>query len=143
MTKHFHFTATGIMQYQMIKKIRLFYVALILSMINLGLSKQPQSVWGLTPLNDAQRCAVDALLDENIKLITLIGGAGTGKTLLALAAGLRLVFDKPLFKKILVSRPVIPLGRIWVFYLELKKRNCHLGCNRFTITLSFFVIIPE
>jgi PhoH-like ATPase len=87
------------------------------------IKKQPQSVWGLNPLNDAQRCAIDALLDDNIKLITLIGGAGTGKTLLALAAGLRLVFDKPLFKKILVSRPVIPLGRDLGFLPGTKEEK--------------------
>ena len=48
---------------------------------------------------------------DDIKLVTLIGQAGTGKTLLALACGMRKVFDENLYSRILVSRPVVPLGR--------------------------------
>lgn len=70
-----------------------------------------QDLWGIKPKNVEQKCAVDALLREDIKLVTLIGPAGTGKTLLALACGLRKVFDEGRFVRILVSRPVVPLGR--------------------------------
>ncbi len=69
------------------------------------------NLWGIKPLNVEQRCAIDALLRDDIKLVTLIGQAGTGKTLLALACGLRKVFDEGIYTRILVSRPVIPLGR--------------------------------
>lgn len=69
------------------------------------------NIWGLKPRNVEQRCAVDLLLRDDIKLVTLLGQAGTGKTLLALACGLRKVFDEGLYSRILVSRPVIPLGR--------------------------------
>ncbi len=69
------------------------------------------NLWGIKPLNVEQRCAIDALLRDEIKLVTLIGKAGTGKTLLALACGLRKVFDEGSYTRILVSRPVIPLGR--------------------------------
>ncbi len=69
------------------------------------------NIWGIKPKNVEQRCAIDLLLRDDIKLVTLIGQAGTGKTLLALACGLRKVFDENLYSKILVSRPVIPLGR--------------------------------
>ncbi len=69
------------------------------------------NIWGIKPKNVEQRCAMDVLLRDDIKLVTLIGQAGTGKTLLALACGLRKVFDENLYTKILVSRPVIPLGR--------------------------------
>ncbi len=68
-------------------------------------------LWGIKPRNVEQRCAVDLLMRDDIKLVTLIGQAGTGKTLLALACGLRKVFDENLYSRILVSRPVIPLGR--------------------------------
>ncbi|MEX1013294.1 MAG: PhoH family protein [Waddliaceae bacterium] len=68
-------------------------------------------LWGIEPRNAEQRCAVDALLRDDIKLVTLIGPAGTGKTLLALACGLRKVFDESVYHKILVSRPIVPLGR--------------------------------
>lgn len=69
------------------------------------------NLWGIKPLNVEQRCAIDVLLRDDIKLVTLIGQAGTGKTLLALACGLRKVFDESIYTRILVSRPVIPLGR--------------------------------
>lgn len=69
------------------------------------------NIWGIKPRNVEQKCAIDLLLRDEIKLVTLIGQAGTGKTLLALACGLRKVFDEGLYSRILVSRPVIPLGR--------------------------------
>lgn len=69
------------------------------------------NLWGIKPRNVEQRCAVDVLLRDDIKLVTLLGQAGTGKTLLALACGLRKVFDEGVYSRILVSRPVIPLGR--------------------------------
>ncbi|MCB1119792.1 MAG: PhoH family protein, partial [Chlamydiia bacterium] len=68
-------------------------------------------VWGVSPRNPQQRCAIDLLLRDDIKLVTLIGPAGTGKTLLALACALKKVFDDAHYKRILVSRPVVPLGR--------------------------------
>ncbi len=68
-------------------------------------------LWGVTPRNVEQKCAVDLLLRDDIKLVTLIGPAGTGKTLLALACGMRKVFDESQYVRILVSRPVVPLGR--------------------------------
>lgn len=69
------------------------------------------NLWGIKPRNVEQRCAVDLLLRDDVKLITLLGQAGTGKTLLALACGLRKVFDEGMYSKILISRPVVPLGR--------------------------------
>ncbi len=69
------------------------------------------SMWGIKPRNVEQRCAVDALLRDEVKLVTLIGPAGTGKTLLALACAMRKVFDEGSYRKILVSRPIVPLGR--------------------------------
>lgn len=69
------------------------------------------NIWGITPRNAEQRCAVDLLLRDDIKLVTLVGPAGTGKTLLALACGLKKVYDDNIYSKILVSRPVVPLGR--------------------------------
>ncbi|GAB4184609.1 MAG: PhoH family protein [Simkaniaceae bacterium] len=70
-----------------------------------------RDIWGITPLNTEQRCALDLLLREDIHLVTLIGPAGTGKTLLALACGLKTVFDEDRYRKLLISRPIMPLGR--------------------------------
>lgn len=69
------------------------------------------NLWGIKPRNVEQRCAIDLLLRDDIKLVTLVGPAGTGKTLLALACGMRKVFDEGTYSKILVSRPIMPLGR--------------------------------
>lgn len=72
---------------------------------------KPVALWGLKPRNVEQKCAIDVLMRDDIKLVTLIGQAGTGKTLLALACGMRKVFDENVYTRILVSRPVVPLGR--------------------------------
>lgn len=80
-------------------------------------------IWGIHPLNVEQRCALDLLLRDDIKLITLVGPAGTGKTLLALAAGLRKVFDEGAYSRILVSRPIVPLGRDIGYLPGLKEEK--------------------
>ena len=74
------------------------------------ISHKTEKVWNLSPRNKEQKMALDLLLDPEIKLVTLLGGAGTGKTLLALAAALAQTLDGGSYEKILVSRPVIPLG---------------------------------
>lgn len=70
-----------------------------------------RDVWGLQPLNVEQRCALDLLMRDDIQLITLVGPAGTGKTLLALASGMKKVFDEGVYARILISRPIMPLGK--------------------------------
>ena len=75
------------------------------------LLKLQRDIWGIHPLNVEQKFALDILLRDDIKLVTLVGQAGTGKTLLALAAGLKKVFDEAAYSRILVSRPIIPLGK--------------------------------
>jgi PhoH-like ATPase len=73
--------------------------------------KLREGVWGIKPRNREQHFALDLLLNEDIKLVTLVGKAGTGKTLLAIAAGLQKVTEEQQFAKLLVSRPIFPLGR--------------------------------
>ncbi|MDI3279895.1 MAG: PhoH family protein [Bacillota bacterium] len=68
-------------------------------------------LWGIKARNREQRFALELLLNDEIRLVTLVGRAGTGKTLLALAAGLYKVTEENTYRKLLVSRPVIPLGR--------------------------------
>lgn len=75
------------------------------------LIKIARDIWGILPLNLEQKCALDLLLRDDVKLVTLVGQAGTGKTLLALAAGMRKVFDEAHYSRILVSRPIVPLGK--------------------------------
>lgn len=69
-----------------------------------------ENVWNLSPRNKEQRMALELLLDPEIPLVTLVGGAGTGKTLLALAAALQATLNENRYDRILVSRPIIPLG---------------------------------
>jgi PhoH-like ATPase len=76
-----------------------------------GLRTPREGVVGIRPRNKEQSHALDLLLDENIRLVTLVGKAGTGKTLLALAAGLKRTVDDGMYTRMLVSRPVMPLGR--------------------------------
>ncbi len=71
----------------------------------------PQGVWGIKPRNTEQAFVLDALLDDSISLVSLVGKAGTGKTLLALASGLQKTIDEGKYQKLLVSRPIFPLGK--------------------------------
>lgn len=68
-------------------------------------------VFGIMARNVQQTMAIDLLLDDEIKLVTLIGSAGTGKTLLAVAAGMSKVFHEEEYEKLLVARPIQPMGR--------------------------------
>jgi PhoH-like ATPase len=70
-----------------------------------------EGVWGIKPRNREQHFAFDALLDDRIKLVTLMGKAGTGKTLMAMAAGLKkTVLDRE-FRRLVVARPTISMGK--------------------------------
>lgn len=69
-----------------------------------------QDPFGLKARNKEQKFALELLLDDEIRLVTLIGRAGTGKTILALAAGLQKVVEETKYRRLAVSRPVIPLG---------------------------------
>jgi PhoH-like ATPase len=68
-------------------------------------------VFGIKPRNREQAFALDLLLDDNIKLVTLVGKAGTGKTLIAIAAGLHKSAEDTVYQRLLVSRPIFPLGK--------------------------------
>jgi PhoH-like ATPase len=68
-------------------------------------------VWGIKPRNREQHFALDAVLDDRIKLVTLMGKAGTGKTLLAMAAGLKRVVNDREFRRLIVARPTISMGK--------------------------------
>lgn len=74
-------------------------------------SDKQDNPWRITPRNREQIFALDALLNDDIQLITLIGKAGTGKTLLAVAASLYKTVDENVYSRILVSRPTLPMGK--------------------------------
>lgn len=86
----------------------------------LYLSNEP--VWGISARNAQQRMALELLLNDEIPLVTITGKAGTGKTLLALAAGLLKVEDEHKYKKLLIARPVVPMGKD-IGYLPGEKEE--------------------
>ncbi len=88
-----------------------------LSVYNSGLKqaqplwfKDPEA-WGIKALNREQHFALNLLLNDRISMVTLVGSAGTGKTLLALAAGLLKSLDEKKYRRVLVSRPIVPMGK--------------------------------
>ena len=70
-----------------------------------------ETVWQIHPRNREQRMAFELLLDPKVSLVTLVGQAGTGKTLLAVAAALESVISLNRYDRLLVSRPIIPMGK--------------------------------
>lgn len=81
-----------------------------------------EQVWGIRPRNVQQIMGLELLLREDIPLVTLTGKAGTGKTLLALASGLMQTEDLGLYKKLLVARPIVPVGKD-IGYLPGEKEE--------------------
>lgn len=81
------------------------------TIVNLSQTGKGLSVHGITPKNKEQRFALDLLLDPRVTLVTLAGKAGTGKTLLAIAAGLQQVMEDNRYSRLVVSRPVFPMGK--------------------------------
>jgi PhoH-like ATPase len=76
------------------------------------LDYKTESGWGISPKNKEQNFALDLLSDKNVPVVTLIGKAGSGKTLCALAAGLDQVLGENLhYKRLIVSRPIMPMGK--------------------------------
>ena len=81
-----------------------------------------EGVWGIKPRNREQHYAFDALLDDRVKLVTLMGKAGTGKTLMAMAAGLkRTVLDRE-FRRLVVARPTISMGKVGFLPGSLEEK---------------------
>ncbi len=69
------------------------------------------SPWGIRPLNKEQRCAMELLLDDSVKLVTLLGAAGTGKTLCTLVCGLQKAVEESVYRKLIICRPIVPVGK--------------------------------
>ena len=70
-----------------------------------------EGIWDVRAKNKEQQFAFDLLMDQDVKIVSLVGRAGCGKTLIALAAGLKQILDDRTYKKLIVSRPVQPMGR--------------------------------
>ena len=81
------------------------------------LGNGPCEPWGLRPRNKEQRFALELLMDPDISVVALDGRAGTGKTLLAIAAGLETVVEQQRYERLAVYRPLVPVGRADVGFL--------------------------
>ncbi len=78
---------------------------------------RPIEAWGLRPRSKEQQFALDLLLDPTVRVVALDGMAGTGKTILALAAGLEQVMEGRAYDKLAIYRPVVPVGRAELGFL--------------------------
>ncbi len=91
---------------------------------------QPKhNVWGITARNREQNFALNALMNPEIDFVSLVGQAGTGKTLLALAAGLQQTLEHKLYSEIIITRVTVPLGEDIGFLpgTEEEKMNPWMG----------------
>ncbi len=95
--------------------------------------------WGLKPLNAQQRFAMELLLCNEITLVTLIGIAGAGKTLLSLACGLQKVVEEKQFRHLLVARPVVPMGRDIGFLPGTKEEKLSSWMGAIYDNLDFLI----
>jgi len=90
----------------------------------LALNAANDTAWHIKPRSREQRMTLELLLDDSIQVVTLVGQAGTGKTLLALAAGLEKTIVQKRYDKMLVTRPIMPFGRDIGFLPGDKEETC-------------------
>lgn len=108
-------------QYFVLKNGKKSAIACFNSLQNLIERVDKRTAYGISPRNAEQAFALHALLNPHVRLVTLQGVAGTGKTLLALAAALE---QRDIYKQICVSRPVVPFGHKDLGYLpgDIKSK---------------------
>jgi len=86
------------------------------------LKYENENVFDLKAKNKEQKFALELLMDPNIKIVMLLGSAGSGKTILSLATGLELVINQDYYSKLLVTRPIVPMGND-IGYLKGTKEE--------------------
>lgn len=99
--------------------------------------------WGIKPLNTEQRFALELLLNPDIQLVSLVGLAGSGKTMLALAAGLQQTLEQKLYRRILVGRPVIAVGHDIGFLPGTKEEKLTNWMGAIYDNLSYLLEKPK
>lgn len=97
------------------------------------------SPWGIRPLNKEQRCAMELLLDENVKLVTMIGAAGTGKTLMSLACGLQKAVEESVYRRLIICRPIVPVGKDIGFIPGTKEEKLSTWMGAIYDNLEFIM----
>jgi PhoH-like ATPase len=100
--------------------------------------------WGIKPLNTEQRFALELLLNPDIQLVTLVGVPGSGKTLLALAAGLEQILGmKKVYRRMLVARPIIPVGQDIGYLPGTKQEKLNTWMGAIYDNLEFLMDRPH
>ena len=101
------------------------------------LSSQEPSAWGIKPLNKEQRFAMELLLDDSLDIVTLVGSAGTGKTLITLATGLQRTIDENAYRRLVVCRSIVPVGRDLGFLPGTKEEKLEAWMGAIYDNLAF------
>lgn len=109
----------------------------------LPLTRAESAPWGIRPLNTEQRFALELLLNPDIQLITLVGIAGSGKTMLALACALQQTLEQKLYRRILVGRPVIAVGHDIGFLPGTKEEKLTNWMGAIYDNLSYLLEKPK
>jgi PhoH-like ATPase len=107
------------------------------------LIKADSAPWGIKPLNIEQRFALELLLNKDIQLVTLVGLAGSGKTMLALAAALQQTLEEKIYRRILIARPVIAVGHDLGFLPGTKEEKLTNWMGAIYDNLSYLLEKPK
>ncbi len=106
--------------------------------------KSNYEAMGIHPLNLEQRFSFDLLLNDQIKMVTLVGQAGSGKTLMALACGLvKTIGKSPQYEKLLVARPIIPMGKDIGYLPGTKEQKLNYWMQPIYDNLDFILKSAE
>lgn len=101
------------------------------------LPTQEPTAWGIKPLNKEQRFAMELLLDDSLDIVTLVGTAGTGKTLLTLATGLQRTMDENAYRRMVVCRSIVPVGKDLGFLPGTKEEKLEAWMGAIYDNLAF------
>lgn len=101
------------------------------------LAQQEPTAWGIKPLNKEQRFAMELLLDDSLDIVTLVGTAGTGKTLITLATGLQRTMDENAYRRLVVCRSIVPVGKDLGFLPGTKEEKLEAWMGAIYDNLAF------
>ena len=101
------------------------------------LSTQEPTAWGIKTLNKEQRFAMELLLDDSLDIVTLVGTAGTGKTLITLATGLQRTMDENAYRRLVVCRSIVPVGKDIGFLPGTKEEKLEAWMGAIYDNLAF------
>ena len=109
----------------------------------LPLAKADSAPWGIKPLNTEQRFALELLLNQDVQLVSLVGLAGSGKTMIALACALQQTLEQKIYRRILVGRPVIAVGHDIGFLPGTKEEKLTNWMGAIYDNLSYLLEKPK